>query len=147
MSLYYFAAARSEEQLADMKQLDARGICIFCPEHITEDASPLQYESDYWMIKNNSFPYKNTKLHLLLIPKQHVTTLTALSEEAQADYFSTIAWVEKEYKLDTYAIVTRSGDMRGNGGSIEHIHTHLIVGDVDNPNHEVVRVKVSSPRV
>lgn len=129
-----------------MEDLDARGVCIFCPEHITEDAAPVQFESDHWMVKDNLFPYKNTDIHLLLIPKEHVTTLTALSRAAQIGYFDALKWAEEEYKLDTYALVTRSGDMKGNGGSIEHIHTHLIVGDIDNPDHEVVRVKVSSRR-
>lgn len=143
MSLYHIPAARTDEQRANMEDLEARGICIFCPEYITEDVSPITIETDHWMVKNNSFPYKNTKIHLLLIPKAHARTMPELSDAAQLDFFTALKHAETQYELDSYALVTRSGDMKKNAGSIEHIHTHIIVGDTENPDHEPVRVKVS----
>jgi len=144
MALYNFGAARSEAQLADMKDLDGRGICIFCPEHIREDKNKLVLETEYWMVKPNSFPYKNTKLHLLIIPKAHVPTINELPAKAQNLFLSVVAQLEKTYKLDSYAIGMRAGDMRYNGGSIEHLHAHLVVGDTDMAEFEPVRFKMSS---
>ncbi len=144
MALYNFNAARSEAQLADMKDLDGRGICIFCPEHIREDANKLVLETDHWMVKPNSFPYKNTKLHLLIIPKAHVATVKELPQKTQSSFLSVVAQLEAKYILDSYALGMRAGDMRYNGGSIEHLHAHLVVGEIDMAEFEPVRFKMSS---
>jgi ATP adenylyltransferase len=144
MGLYYLNAARTEAQRANMEDLETRGICIFCPEHIIEDKSPIELETEYWMVKRNSFPYRDTKVHMLAIPKEHVTTMTALSKAAQQDFFNILNQCEKQFDLESYAVVVRSGDMRRNGGSIEHLHAHIIVGDTDDPDHQAVRAKISS---
>lgn len=145
MSLYNLPAARTPEQLEMMKDLEDREVCIFCPEHIQEeDSSPIEIETDHWMVKKNTFPYKDTRVHLLAIPKVHVSTLSALGKLAQVDFFDVISQCETMYDLHSYALVVRSGDMRNNGGSIEHLHAHIIAGDTDDPNHQPVRVKISS---
>jgi len=144
MSLYNFDAARSEKQRQDMQDLDARGICIFCPEHITNDGSKILFETKHWIVKTNKYPYKDTKHHIVLVPKEHVPTISKLSKEAQEDFLPAVARSEKKFKLDSYAIGIRSGDMRYNGGSIEHLHAHIVSGKVDDPNHEPVRFKMSS---
>jgi ATP adenylyltransferase len=144
MSLYNFAAARSDEQLKDMQNLDSRGVCIFCPEHIGEDKQELLIDTDSWMVKENSYPYKDTKLHLLLVPKEHVSTISKLSLAAQKEFLPLVSKCERKFKLTSYALAIRSGDMRRNGGSIEHLHVHIVVGNTDNPDHEPVRFKMSS---
>lgn len=144
MALYNFKAARSKAQLADMQDLAGRGICIFCPEHITEDVNKLVLETDHWMVKPNSFPYKNAKLHLLIIPKAHVPTIQELPLKAQNSFLPVVSQLEVMYKLDNYALGVRAGDMRYNGGSIEHLHAHLVVGETDAAEFEPVRFKMSS---
>lgn len=145
MSLYHIPAARSEAQMEMMKDLETRKICVFCPENITkEDSSPLEIETEHWMVKNNTFPYKDTRVHLLAIPKAHIKTLSALGRLAQQDLFEVIAECEQRFDLKSYGFVVRSGDMRNNGGSIEHLHAHIIAGDTDNPDHQPVKVKISS---
>lgn len=144
MALYNFDAARSEAQLADMQDLAERGICIFCPEHIQEDSNKLVLDSDHWMVKPNSFPYKNTKLHLLIIPRLHVSTIQELPVEAQNSFLAVVSQLEVMYKLASYALGMRSGDMRYNGGSMEHLHAHLVVGETDSAEFETVRFKMSS---
>jgi ATP adenylyltransferase len=143
MSLYNFDVARSEQQLQDMRDLDERGICIFCPEQITNDGSKILFKTEHWIIKTNKYPYDHTKLHILLVPKEHVATISKLTKAAQEDFLPSITKCEKKYKLTSYAIGIRSGDMRYNGGSIEHLHAHIVVGDVDDPTHETVRFKMS----
>jgi ATP adenylyltransferase len=144
MGLYHIKAARTDAQKADMEDLERRGICIFCPQNIGEDTNPLEVDTDHWMVKKNSFPYKNTSLHLLAIPKVHVKTMSAIDSRAQQDFFNVIKQCEEKFNLESYALVVRSGDMRRNGGSIEHLHVHIIVGDTENPDHEAVKAKISS---
>jgi ATP adenylyltransferase len=144
VSLYNFEAARAKEQLEEMQRLDEEGICIFCPEHIHKASQPIEIETDHWMVKKNDFPYANTDLHLILIPKVHVPTAALLPKAAQMEFMPLVVKCETLFQLGSYALAMRSGDMRFNGGSIEHLHAHIIVGDVKNPDHQPVKVKVSS---
>lgn len=145
MSLYHLPAARTDNQLAMMKDLEERGVCIFCPEHLeTEDFSPILIKTKHWQVKNNSFPYKGTRVHLLAIPNKHINTLSQLENDARIDLFDILGKCEKDFELSSYAMVARSGDMSRNGGSIEHLHIHIVSGDTDDPDHEPVRFKISS---
>lgn len=143
MGFYYMPAARTPEQLAEMKRLSKEGICCFCPEHINRDKMPLIMDTDNWMVKANTYPYAHTSLHILIIPKEHITKMTQLTKPAQVEFYDVLEKCEKKYKLASYALVIRSGDMKHNGSSIEHLHVHVIVGDTKNPKHQSVKVKVS----
>lgn len=142
--LYNFDAARNEHQLAKMQDLEAKGVCIFCPEHIHEDEEELIIDSTHWMVKKNTYPYKGSKLHLVIIPKLHVSTVAELPIEAQQAFLPTIVECETLFKLGSFAIGMRSGDMRYNGGSIDHLHAHLLVGGIDSSDSEIIRFKMSS---
>lgn len=142
---YNLDTARREDQLQQMKDLSARGVCAFCYEHIaTEQREPIEFETEHWVVKKNDYPYENTHLHLLLIPKEHVQTFSLLSELGQADFATAINMTESRFNLNSYALGMRSGDFRFNGGSVEHLHAHIIVGETDNPQHEPIRFKMSS---
>jgi diadenosine tetraphosphate (Ap4A) HIT family hydrolase len=128
-----------------MQDLAARGICAFCPEHIhTETRTKIDIETDHWFVKGNDYPYDRTKHHLLLIPKYHVKTVSELPSAAQDEFLKVVARAEEHFGMTSYAVAMRSGDPRYNGGSVEHIHAHIIVGDTEEPAHEPVRFKVSS---
>jgi diadenosine tetraphosphate (Ap4A) HIT family hydrolase len=142
---YNRSGARVDAQLKRMEDLEARGVCAFCPENLADETtSPIVLETDHWVVKDNDFPYERTKHHLLLIPKIHKSTVSELPPDVQADFLPTVATIEEMYALGSFAVAMRSGDMRLNGGTVDHIHAHIIVGDTDDPNHEPVRFKVSS---
>lgn len=142
---YNVENARHEAQHQQMVDLAARGVCAFCPEHLgNEHREPIEFKTDYWAVTKNDYPYDDTHLHLLLIPSEHVNTLSKLSAEALHDLVDTIVKVEKKWDLGHYAFAMRSGDTRYTGGTVDHLHAHIIVGDVHNPAHEPVRFKISS---
>lgn len=145
MKGYNVSQGRVAAQISRMHNLAARGICAFCPEYIAaETDSPVEIETAHWLVKKNDYPYERTKLHLLFIPKRHVNTLSDLPLPAQKELIPLIAKVAKQQGLDSYAVGIRSGDMRYNGGTVEHLHAHIVVGDPDNPDPEPVRFKMSS---
>jgi diadenosine tetraphosphate (Ap4A) HIT family hydrolase len=80
----------------------------------------------------------------LVVPREHVSDLIDLSADAQAELWPTLAWVRTEYALTYYGLGARNGDPRYTGGTVEHLHLHLLVGDVDDPEHQPVRLKLSS---
>lgn len=145
MSLYYLGNARSQEQLDQMRQLEADGICLFCPENLAKDPEQrILYRSTHWTVTPNEFPYRNTRLHLLLVPDEHVTDIADLTSEAQQDFWAALRWIKGHFGLTYYSIASRNGESEYTGGTIRHVHLHVLQGDVDNPAHEPIRTKLSS---
>lgn len=131
----------------DMLALEAKGICLFCPEHLAGDESHVIYHlTEWWTVTNNRFPYDGARLHLLLIPSVHVRDLVDLPTAAQADFWGVLGWCRDRWGFNFYGLGARCGDFRFTGATLEHLHLHLMVGDVSNPDHEPVRMKFSSPQ-
>jgi ATP adenylyltransferase len=141
--LYHLGNHRSDEQLERMRALEEAGICLFCPATLA-GRTDRRHVTAHWTVVPNDFPYRGTTLHLLLIPAEHVSDLVDLSVAAQADLWPTLAWARTEYRLTYYGLGARNGDPAFTGGTVEHLHLHLIVGDVDDPAHQPVRLKLSS---
>jgi ATP adenylyltransferase len=145
VSLYYLGNYRTDEQLQDMRRLEADGICIFCPEHLARDANQrVLHRTSLWTVTPNEFPYARTRLHLLLVPDEHVTDLVDLSSEAQADFWVALKWVRDHHGLTYHSMVARNGECEFTGATVRHVHVHLLQGDVEDPHHEPVRTKLSS---
>jgi diadenosine tetraphosphate (Ap4A) HIT family hydrolase len=141
--LYYLGNCRTDAQRADMLALSAAGICVFCPEHLSVDPDqPTLHRTALWTVTPNEFPYAGTLRHLLLVPDEHVPDLLDLSPRAQAEFWPVLRWVRDEYGLAYYGLGARNGDCRYTGGTVHHVHVHVIVGDPDAP--EPVRLKLSS---
>jgi ATP adenylyltransferase len=144
-TLYYLPAARTDEQLEQMMQLEESGICVFCPQHFDEHhENPVEHGGTYWYVTKNDYPYKHTRAHLLIVPRKHITSVAELSSESWAEFGEIVAWAIDHYSLASQAVVIRSGDMRYNGGSVAHLHAHLVSGDPDDPDFEPVKFKVAS---
>ena len=143
MSLYYTGNSRTEEQLAQMLELEAAGVCIFCPEHLS-NYRPIVHKTTLWTVTTNRFPYRGTQLHYLLLPDEHVDDLVDLSPESHADFWTALRWARDEHGLTYYGLASRNGDCAFTGATIRHVHVHLVQGDVENPEHTPVRVKLSS---
>lgn len=129
MNLYCFENARTPEQLAEMERLERLGICLFCPEAVTTlHSQPIHWEGEHWTVISNAFPYNGTSLHLLLVPKVHVSDMIDLPSEAQQEFWTALSEIRQIYGLTHYGLGVRSGDCRYTGATIRHVHAHLLVG-------------------
>lgn len=146
MSDYNHETARVEAQRKKMLRLEKDNICAFCPEHFAEfHDNPIEFQTDNWVVTKNDYPYEHSSLHLLMIPTEHVSTVSELSVGAKQEYLEIISRVETTFNLASYGVAMRSGDFRYNGGSVKHLHTHLLVGDFSDPkNHHKLKFKFSS---
>ena len=138
MSLYDLDAARTDEQRAKMEALEARGECIFCPEH----AGELLHRGEHWYVKHNDFPYAGTAAHYLIVPVRHVEAFDELPDEAGAELWAIKRELKARLAPLATATVERSGDMRLNGGSVAHLHTHFVA--LDATPETTVRFRVSA---
>ena len=143
MSLYFLGNARTVEQLDDMRRLEEAGVCIFCPDQLEADQRVL-HRTGRWTITANKYPYRGTRLHLMLMPDEHVDDLADLTPESQQDFWIALRWVKDHYGLTYYGMTVRNGLCEYTGGTIRHLHVHVLQGDVDDPEHQPVRVKLSS---
>ena len=140
MSLYHLDNARHPEQAERMRQLERDGTCLFC---VPDDPQVVLATPD-WVVQHNDFPYAGTRLHLLIVSRRHVPDLLDLTDAELAAFWVVGRQLRERFALGYYGLGARCGDCRFTGGTIEHVHVHLIVGDVDDPDHEPVRLKLSS---
>jgi ATP adenylyltransferase len=145
VSLYCFGNARTAEQLAEMRRLDAAGVCLFCPDGLARHARQrILYRTRHWAVTPNEFPYPGTRLHLLLVPDQHAGDLLELSDEVRQDFWTALGAVAREHQLTHYGLGVRNGDCRYTGATIAHVHAHVLVGDADTAGAPPVRMRFSS---
>lgn len=145
MRLYCTDNYRTEEQLAEMRRLEAAGICLFCPESLRSHARQgVLFETGQWAVTVNAFPYKGTRLHLLVVPHQHVNDMLDLDEETLADFWIALKMIRERYDLDYYGLGVRNGNCSFTGATIAHVHAHVLVGDPSLDPEVPVRMRFSS---
>ena len=135
--------ARTEEQKILMEQIEKDGVCPFCSDYLIKyHPKPIIKETAYWFVTENMSPYEGTKFHFLFIAKRHFTMPEEMTKLELEDWHNLINWLIHKKEIKGGALLNRFGDTHFNGASVDHYHTHLIVGDVDAPNHQSVRTKV-----
>lgn len=126
-ALYNLDAARGAEQLERMRALEAEGVCIFCPEHAGAwQREPVEHDGEHWYLTRNDFPYEGTAAHYLIVARLHVSRFEELPDGAGAELWQIRRELAERLGSTSYATVERSGDMRLNGGSVEHLHVHFV---------------------
>lgn len=102
--------------------------CLFCAQASDDErVTKLQvFEDDFLMVELNIFPY-NTG-HLMVVPREHVNSLTELGDEERNRLF---AMVQKVEKLQREVVEPEGIDVGINigkaaGESIPHLHVQLV---------------------
>ncbi len=145
MNYYYPENARYQDQREKMLRLEQEQSCLFCPDKLaTDPAQTILKMTGWWSVTPNRFPYRGARHHLLVVPSIHVADILDLPAAAKADFWDVLAWVRAQYDMTYYGLGVRCGDCRFTGGTIRHLHVHVIVGDVQDPRHEPIRMKFSS---
>jgi diadenosine tetraphosphate (Ap4A) HIT family hydrolase len=95
--------------------------CPFCI--INEEEKKLfLYETNYWKVIYNKFPYYSKK-HLMAIPKRHVIYTTELNDNELIDYKNVENYMKNFYNdINYYSFIRQSTWWR----SIEHLHYHYL---------------------
>ena len=141
--LYNLDAARQDEQRAYMEELEAAGICVFCPEHVERyHREPVEYTGTHWYVTRNDYPYEGAAAHYLIVARSHVASFEELPDDAGAELWAIRRRLARTLAPLATATVERSGDMRYNGGSVAHLHVHLVA--LDRAPAVTVRFRVSA---
>lgn len=136
--------ARTEEQKALMEKIEKDGVCPFCTEHFKKyHPKPVLKETSNWFFTENMSPYAGTKHHFIFVYKPaHIRSLTELPPEAWSDLMELVQGAVTEYQIPGASLFIRFGETKYTGSSVAHLHTHLLMGDADDPTHQSVKVKL-----
>lgn len=102
------------------------GKCPFCPENFKYHKHPVLRETKNWIITKSSWPYKNTREHIILISKNHKENFQQLTLNDFFEIKKLVNWAIKEFKIKGGGLALRFGDTDCTGSSVAHLHFHLI---------------------
>lgn len=104
--------------------------CIFCKIIKKEIPSEILFENENVIAFKDKEP--KAKVHFLIVPKQHIKSVDNLEKKHKiivSDLIFTAQNLAKKSNLTGYKLIFNVG--RGGGQLIEHLHMHLLSGDVN----------------
>ncbi|PCI89771.1 hypothetical protein COB18_03155 [Candidatus Kaiserbacteria bacterium] len=136
--------ARSDIQLERMNLAENLKLCPFCSKGLIQiHKAPIEKETEAFFVTKNVFPYEGTRVHLLIIPKEHISTIADIAPKHWIEIGELFQWIVKKENLDAGALFVRFGNMHKTGSSIEHLHFQIISGTkTDEEDSEGLKVKL-----
>lgn len=119
--------AKKREYKEVIAAIIKEGKCPFCPKNFKYHKNPVLNENSGWLITASSWPYKNSKFHLIIICKKHKENFSDLTAKDFKEVALLINWATKKFKIKGGGIALRFGDTDWTGSSVNHLHFHLIV--------------------
>lgn len=124
--------ARKGEYKEVIAVIIKEGKCPFCPENFKYHKNPILKKTKNWLITRSSWPYKNTREHLIIIGKKHKTNFKELTIADFKEVMSLANWANKKFKIAGGGLTLRFGDTNYTGSSVAHLHFHLITPKMKN---------------
>ena len=119
--------ARKGEYKEVIDKIIQEGKCPFCPENFRYHKNPILKRSANWFITRSSWPYKNSRLHFLIIGKEHKEQFFELTVVDYANVKELVNWAVQKFKIKGAAIALRFGNTAYTGATVCHLHFQLIV--------------------
>lgn len=123
--------ARAGEYKKVIEKIATTGKCPFCKENFKYHKKPVFRRKNNWFLTDNSWPYKNTACHLIVLGDEHKENFSELTKKDLESVSFLISWAIKEWKIKGGAIAIRFGDTDYTGASVSHLHFHIISPEVN----------------
>lgn len=123
-----------------IKTIQTKGKCPFCPDNFIYHKNPVLKKTGNWFITLNSWPYKNSKYHFLIIGLKHKEKFSSLKLADLGSVMNLISWAEKKYKIKGGGLILRFGDTALTGATVCHLHFHLIVPRINKKTKQAKTV-------
>lgn len=118
--------ARKGEYGKVIEKISRTGQCPFCKENFKYHKKPVYKKKGSWFLTDNSWPYKNTAQHLMILCEEHKENFSDLSQKDLEAVKYLANWAIKEFKIKGGALAIRFGDTNYTGATVSHLHFHLI---------------------
>lgn len=123
--------ARPGEYKSIIEKIAKTGKCPFCPENFKYHKKPILKRRENWFITEGSWPYKNAKVHLIILGLNHRENLLELKKRDVEAILYLIHFGIKKYKIKGGALAVRFGNTNYTGASVAHLHFHLISPEIN----------------
>lgn len=123
--------AKSKAYQKILKKIQAEGQCPFCPQNFKYHPKPILKKDNNWFITHNTWPYKNTQHHFIIISKSHKEKFNELNLKDFQSVQKLTNWAIKKYSLKGAALTLRFGDTNHTGATVYHLHFHLITPKIN----------------
>lgn len=102
--------------------------CIFCKIVNNEANSEIVFENDLVLAFKNIAPI--AAVHILIIPKKHITTFMDISDEkTQSAMFNVAQEIVKKFEIESgYKLVINGGKYQ----KVKHLHLHVLGGKLED---------------
>lgn len=118
--------ARKGEYKGVIEEIAKTGKCPFCKENFKYHKKPIYKTKGGWFLTNNSWPYRNTNQHLVIIGKKHKENFKELASRDWSEVNYLVNFAIKKWRIKGGALAMRFGDTNYTGASVTHLHFHII---------------------
>ena len=126
--------AKSKDYQKVLKTIEETAKCPFCKSNFKYHKKLILKKEKSWFVTENTWPYKNTKHHFLIISEEHKEEFNELSPADFEIVFKLANWLIKKYKIKGGGFLLRFGELIYTGATVCHLHFHLIVPKIDKKN-------------
>jgi diadenosine tetraphosphate (Ap4A) HIT family hydrolase len=131
----------AKEQSHVMKEIAKKGHCPFCTKNLLKyHPKPIIKNGKYWVMTENAWPYKGTRVHLIFILKKHKEHLKSLNNKEWSELLKLFKYSIKKCDIAGGSIFLRFGDTNMTGGSVNHLHAQLISGGKQTKNKKTISI-------
>jgi len=123
--------ARQGEYKKVIETIATTGKCPFCKENFKYHKKPIYKKISGWFLTNNSWPYKNTEMHFIILGEKHKENFSELTKKDFESIAFLTNWAIKKWKIKGGALAMRFGNTDYTGASVSHIHFHIISPKID----------------
>lgn len=118
--------ARKGEYKKVIETIAKTGKCPFCKENFKYHKKPIYKRKKDWFLTNNTWPYKNTKCHLIILGDRHKENFSELTKSDFESVAYLTNWAIKKWDIKGGGLAIRFGNPNLTGASVSHIHFHII---------------------
>lgn len=117
------------EYVKALNVIVAGGFCPFCEEHLFKyHHKPIIYSAQHWLVTENAWPYKGSRLHFLFITRTHIEKTEDIHPAGWLELYKLYKKLVRRNRLAGATLMLRSGDTKITGASVNHLHAHLVIG-------------------
>lgn len=119
-----------------IQKIQEDGVCPFCVDNLKKYHKNELIETEYWWVTDNMYPYKPVKNHRLLIHKDHISHVNEISNKAWIEMQNILNEETKKLDIKGGTLIMRFGETRFTGGSVSHLHAHIVQSDPDSESYD-----------
>lgn len=126
-----FAKGKGEYEKV-INSIESENKCPFCPDNFKYHKKATLKKIGTWFITENSWPYKNSRYHFLIINQEHKELFDELTKKDWESVRLLTGWAVKKYKIKGGAFALRFGNTDYTGATVCHMHAHIVYPKTDS---------------